>query len=46
MLKEQQEANQKKLDSINAKRKEDMDAKINELKETQKRIQAEIDAKK
>ena len=46
MLKEQQEANQKKLDSINTKRKEDMDAKINELKETQKRIQAEIDAKK
>ena len=46
ILKQQEVANQNRLDSINAIRKAAMDEKVNKLKETQKRIQKEMDAKK
>ena len=46
IFKQQEVANQNRLDSINAIRKAAMDEKVNKLKETQKRIQKEMDAKK
>ena len=46
IIKQQEIANQNRLDSINAIRKAEMDEKVNKLKEAQKRIQKEMDAKK
>ena len=46
IIKQQEIANQNSLDSINAIRKAEMNEKVNKLKEAQKRIQKEMDAKK
>lgn len=46
IIKQQEIANQNRLDSINAIRKAEMNEKVNKLKEAQKRIQKEMDAKK